>query len=388
MRGHNEGSIYQRTRVRVGGEKVLVWTVAVTTPTGRRTAEAKTRAEAKLKLAELKRQRDAGQGRGATLTEYLTRWLAETRPTVRYQTARHYSLVAGHLIVGLGRYRLDELNVEHVEAYLRSLQLAPRTINHHRAVLRRALNDALRRGLLVRNVAALARPPKVETVPREILSPEQAEHLIEASADEREHALWLLAVTTGQRQGELLGLRWTSLDLDGRTLRVSEALSRRGGRFVMVAPKTAGSRHVVPVTPRAVAALREWKVRQVAEAAALGLEERGLVFTTPKGEPYHNSQVLNLWHATLERLGLPRVRFHDLRHTAASLMLAAGYTLEDVKQMLGHSTIAVTSDTYSHPMADRLRQVADGTEAFLQGSRTVSRMEPGRAQEDPPQQAV
>ncbi|MBA3875552.1 MAG: site-specific integrase [Anaerolinea sp.] len=372
MRGHHEGSIYGRT-IRRKTRTTRCWVAAVSTPYGRRTAYAATEKEAKAKLVELLRARDAGlDPRGNySLGSYLARWLADIRPTVRPRTYEHYLLIVRHLTAELGRQRLSTLSVFAVNDYLRSLQAAPRTVAHHRAVLRNALNDAMRHGLVARNVAALSRSPRVEKPSLSTLTADQAAALIEGSREDRLHALWTLAVTSGQRQSELLGLAWTELDLDGATMRVERALARVAGEWRLVAPKTAGSRHVIPLTPIAVEALHAHRLRQAAERN--GAPE-GLVFTSQRGMPLHRRELSLEWHATLDRLGLPRVRFHDLRHTAATLMLAAGHSLEDVKQMLGHSTIALTSDTYSHPVAERLREVAGGVEAMLARSRTRSRM--------------
>lgn len=364
MRGHNEGSIYQRSTPRGP-----VWVASVSMASGRRTAHATSRAEAKLKLAELLRQRDSGQSRSSPLAGYLASWLEEKRSSVEPKTYRTYRPIVKDLIAGLGRRSVSDLTVEDVETYLRSLPLSPRSVNHQRAILRTALNDAIRRSLVVRNVAALARPPKVAKRKPTILNVAQAARVMTETADDRLHALWALALFTGQRQSEYLGLRWDDLDLAGGTVSIDVALARHNGEWVLKAPKSEGSRHVLPLTGRVIDALERWRPEQVAEYKELGAKKPpALVFTTTRGLPWHQAPLLREWYRTLDRLGLPRVRFHDLRHTSANLMLAAGYTLEDVKQMLGHSTIAVTSDTYAHPMADRMRQVVDGTDALVANS--------------------
>jgi integrase len=166
---------------------------------------------------------------------------------------------------------------------------------------------------------------------------------------------------------------------------------KRTFHWERVPPKTVGSRHHVPLAPLAVEALREWYTRQAEEAAALGAADKqptGLVFTSPKGYPWHARAITEEWWKALAKAELPSVRFHDLRHTAATIALSSGYTLEDVKQLLGHSTITLTSNTYSHPLATRMRDVVVGMEATLTRSRTRSGSEPGTAREDPGERPV
>ena len=400
MRGHNEGSLYRRTVTRADGTVWRPWIAAVTINGRQRTKYGRTKEEQKANLKALLADRDLGlAGDDSDLASFLLRWLSETRSGIRPSTYRDYELHCRHLSAGLGRVKLKALTVAMVNDYLRGVLAAgcaPQTAKNRRGVLRNALKYAMSAEMIGRNVAALSQAPRVERKRSGELSAEQVVTLLDATRADRLYPLWLLAILTGQRESELLGLAWPEVDLDGRTVKIEWQLARaadprpdRRGRttyhWERVRPKTAGSRHPVALAPIAVEALREWRVRQSAELRALGAEgeHEGLVFTDPKGGPWHVTDLLRAWHATLERVGLPSIRFHDLRHTAATVALSSGYELEDVKQLLGHSTITLTSNTYSHPVPARQREVVAGMEAALERSRTRSRSEPGRAREDP-----
>jgi integrase len=171
--------------------------------------------------------------------------------------------------------------------------------------------------------------------------------------------LWLLAGVHGLRESEALGLLWDDVDLAAGTVTVRHQLARIEGRWALVEPKTGTSRRVVHLTGSVVAALRDHRERMLDEAArAESWPFYRHVFLTPSGRPYHSAKLLDTWYALLDRLELPRVTFHALRHSAATNAVAQGIPLEDVKQMLGHSSIRLTSDTYSHPDSDRARAVA------------------------------
>lgn len=367
MRGHNEGTVTLHKASKL-------WTAAVSMPDGkRRTAychgrlarslgirENNKKAAGKL-LAELTKQRDAGlTPRRLTVEALLSGWVDEVIQ-VRPSTEKHYrQIVDLHLIPALGKVQLTELTPTQVQRYLRKKgeTHAPQTVRHHHAVLRNALGYAVTAGYVGRNVAANAKPPAaparpVATVGRDGLA------RIAASGD-RLVALWLLAGTHGLRESEALGLLWTDVDLDGGVVRIDAQLARADGRWVRVDPKTAASRRTVQLAPFVTAALVDHQRRMLAEAAkAESWPFYRHVFLTPAGRPYHSAKLLDTWYALLTRLELPRVTFHQLRHSAATNALAAGATLEDVKQMLGHSSIRLTSDTYAHPDAGRAREVAE-----------------------------
>ncbi len=203
------------------------------------------------------------------------------------------------------------------------------------------------------------------------LSPEQTRALLEAVAGNRLEALYVLAVTTGMRQGELLALKWTDVDVARGSLRVCATLQRtKAEGFVFAPPKTARSRRQVALTQAAVAALRRHRTRQIEDrlAVAAAWEDRGLVFCDQLGGPLASTNVTAAFRKQLSRAGLPRLRFHDLRHTAATLMLGRGIHPKIASEMLGHATIAITLDLYSHVTPTMQQAAAAELDALLAGN--------------------
>jgi integrase len=373
MRGHNEGSVYRRKR---DGR----WMATVTMPNGRRRsrlapADDNTRAGARRVNEELLDERDAAREPGATsrLGPFLRRWIDETRPSLRPSTLRTYELIVRlHLEPELGGYRLTELTVPIVQSYLRRLgeSLSSQTVAHHRALLRRVLNTAIRWGLLQRNVAALTDPPHIDRADIRPLTAAEVQTLVSYTEGDRMHALWLVAATTGLRQAELLGLTWRDVDLEASSLRVERTLGRIEGQWVLVEPKTKKSRRVLPLIPSAVTALRAHRRRQSEErlASGAGGAYEGLVFTSEAGQPLQSSQVLRSFHRALQGAGLPEVRFLDLRHGYATLMLEAGVHPRVVMELMGHSSIKLTMETYSHVVPELGREAAEKIERALRGA--------------------
>lgn len=346
VRGHHEGTLFYRSRDRR-------WVAKVSMPDGSRpSASSPDKAEAKRLLAELLRLRDAGarpDDHRVTVGTYLTRWLADVRPALAPATWRkHESIVRVHLVPELGGRRLSELSVSEVRGFLSRGARDAQTVRHHRATLRRALADALRDGLVSRNVAALAEPPKMARKERPILTSAQAKRVIAETRDDPMHALYVLALTTGMREAELLGLPWRNVDLDAPSVTVTQTLHRVDGEWTPAEPKTLKSRRTIPLTDVAVAALRSRKARQLEDRAKAGKLGLGLVFTTPTGAPIHGSNLLPVWYAHLARLGLPRITIHDARHSAATIMFERGVPLAVIADILGHSTMRVTADLYRH----------------------------------------
>jgi integrase len=353
VRGHNEGSLYRRSR---DGR----WVAAVTFPDGvRRTALGRSRAEAGRRLAELIRLRDlnAGDPRKIRLGDYLARWVSELTQLAPATIRQHEMIVRVHLIPALGRRKLAELSPSDVDRYLDRTDLDPQTRRHHRSTLRRALADAVRDGLVNRNVAALARPPQLDRKERRYLTAAEVRRVMAEARDERLWPLWVVLANTGLRVSEALGLAWSDIE-DGR-LTVRYQLARIGGEWVRRQPKTRRSRRSVDLTPQAIDALAEQRRRQDAERGDYPQPIDGLVFTTETGKPIHSTNVLPSWYATLARLGLPRVTIHDLRHSTATILLAAGVPLPVIADILGHSTVRVTAALYAHVIPELRRDATD-----------------------------
>jgi integrase len=338
----------------------------------------KTQKEAASKLAAARRAHELGLTPGLerlAIAEYLRDWLTAARPTIRPATYLSYrTIVDVHLIPALGRVRVVRLTPGEVETMLAgklAAGLSPRRVQLIRATLRRALARAEKHGIVGRNVAALADGPA--QIRREVqpLSPVETRAFLEHVRGHRLEGLFVTAIGTGMRQGELLGLSWAdlALDADPPVLTVRHALQRVEGRLVLVEPKSSAGRRVVTLPAFVVRSLREHRRRQLEERVALGPLWAGnafdAVFVSEIGTPLDGTNVLRQFQRLLVAAGLPRKRFHDLRHGLASAMLAQGVAPRVVMETLGHSTIALTMNTYSHVIDAARRDAADRIDAFL-----------------------
>jgi integrase len=227
----------------------------------------------------------------------------------------------------------------------------PKTVRGIHVVLRKALADAERLGLVVRNAAAAANPPVPPKYEHTTWTAEQLARFLDAIESERLAAAFVLLATTGMRRGEALGLRWGDVDLEAGRLSIVQTITTVREQMVISPPKTARSRRSVSLDRMTVAALRDHRRRQNEERLRAGEAWSGvgdLVFTNEVGAPVHPSSLSRLFESSVRRSGLPRIRLHDLRHTYATVALAAGVHPKIVSERLGHATIAVTLDLYSH----------------------------------------
>lgn len=304
--------------------------------------------------------------------QFLKSWLDATRPTLRENTwVRYEQYVRLHAIPALGTIELTKLTPQHLQRLYTDRLAAgasPTTVHHLHAALHKALDQALRWNLVVRNAASLVDPPRNRHFEITTLSPEQARAFLDAATGDRLEALYVLALTTGMRQGELLGLRWADVDLDAAALHIRGSLQRLDGVLVVAETKTNRSRRQVVLTPSAVSALRHHRAAQAEQRLRLGAAWRAgdLVFTNEVGNPIGASCLLRVWfRPLLKRAGLPAIRFHDLRHSAATLLLAQGTHPKIVAEMLGHSRIGTTLDLYSHVTPTMQREATLAMEAIL-----------------------
>ena len=365
-RPNGEGTIYERRDGRWEGAAYVLL------PSGgraRKRVYGKTRSEVFAKLAELQQKSRSGlpaiSGQ-LTMATYLDEWLEMVaKPSVRPSTFYSYRLyVEDHLIPALGKKRLTRLTPTDVRAFVQAKTtagLAPATVKQMHAILRAALQHAMREDLVARNVAKLVVVPggsQGEIVP---LSVEEARALLSAAEGTRLYALWAVALAVGLRRGEALGLRWKDVDLDLGELRVSQTLQRVDGQLQIVPPKSERSRRRVPLPSVTVAALKRHRERAAAEAAKRGgsVGPEDLVFTSSIGTPLEPRNANRVFTDLLRSAGLRPTRFHDLRHTCASLLLAQGVSPRVVMETLGHSAIAVTMNTYGHVMPLAQREAAD-----------------------------
>jgi len=367
-RGNGEGTICQREDGR--------WVAAVSLGDGRRKwLYGKTRQEVGEKLTVTLRARQQGlpvaEGR-ETLAVYLARWLDGVRPSLRARTWERYEqILRVHVVPDVGKIPLARLTPQQVQRLYASRLNAgssPMTVRHVHAVLHRALEQAVRWGLVARNVVGLTEPPRAARYEWMTLDETQTRRFLEESAGDRLDGLYVLAITTGMRQGELLALRWSDVDLERGFLQVRATLERSSEGVVIAEPKTKSSRRRVTLTKAAVGALRRHKVRQAQERLGLGEAWEGgdFVFTNLAGHTIDGSDLLRSFRALLRRAGLPRIRFHDLRHTAATLLLGRGIHPKIVQEQLGHAQVAITLDTYSHVSPTMQRDAVAALDAVLE----------------------
>jgi integrase len=344
----------------------------------RKTVYGKTRAEVAAKLTRALSQREDGlvfDDGGLTVEEYMRRWLkGSVRDTVRTSTyERNKQIVDLHVVPALGRLKLKALTPAQVRWFYREKLdrgLSSATVHKMHVVLHKALDQAVRDSLIPRNVTEAVKVPQVRRKEIEPLSAEETKKLLAAASEagERFEALYVLAVTTGLRQGELLALRWDDVDLEGRVLRVRRTLTRVKGSYSLGEPKTARSRRSVSLTETTVEALRAHLARQLEEIDRVGslYQDGGLVFATERGTTVNPSNLRRRSFAPLlERAKLPGIRFHDLRHTCATLLLTKNVNPKVVSEMLGHASIAITLDTYSHVLPNMQDSAARALEEAL-----------------------
>ncbi len=328
-----------------------------------------TKAAAEQELTSRKRERDLGtwtDARGITVGSYLSGWLdrkvsaAELRPTTSRSYRQHLD---GYLLPHLGRLPLGDLRVHHVDTLLDGIRTAnatssrpvgPATQRRIVATLRSALNDAVGDRLLSWNPASHAKIAKATRPKVHPWSAAEVGAFLDSVAGERDAALWHLAAFSGLRRGELCGLRWSDVELEAARLMVREAAAQVGHEVAYGPPKTASGDHrVVSLDTVTVAVLRSHKAATAAERLLWGpaYTDSGRVFAREDGAALHPESVTRRFGQLVTAAGLRRVRLHDLRHGYASLAMAAGVPLPIVSKLLGHSSVAITSDTYSHLLA-------------------------------------
>lgn len=364
-RGQNEGSIYKRPDGRWCAQVNLGY---VNGKRKRKYLYGDTRAEVAAQMTKV--QRDLQQyimpvaDERLTVKAFLTRWLEDAaQPSLRGTTYASYKgVVNGHLIPAFGRIALVKLTAPDVLKYQKTKLvsgLSARTVTYHRAILRRALADAVKWELVYKNAAALASPPRAVRHEVSPFTPDEARTFLSKIPGNRLEALYVMAMGTGMRQGELLGLTWKSVNLDTGTATVKQQMQRVNGKLTLVEPKTAQSRRTVALPSIVVTALTAHRERQRFERKWAGSrwQEHGLVFTTTIGTPLDSANVTHNFQKTLSDAKIRKQRFHDLRHCAATLMLTQGADLRTIMDVLGHSTITLTANTYAH-LTDATRRVA------------------------------
>ncbi len=370
-RGHGEGSIYQREDGRwcaaidlgyVGGKRK------------RKVIYGKTRKDVSEKLKVVLRDHQQGlpvATERKTVERYLNEWLKNVAaPKVRPSTLQVYGEMISAIVPHIGRIELAKLTPEDVQAMLRAMSasgVAASSVARARAVLRNALGQAVRWGSLSRNVAALTdRPPESRQRPK-VLSLNDAKKLLEAAQTSRLEALYHIALNLGLRQGELLGLRWQDVDLESSTLRIEQTIKAVRNKLIILPPKTRRSRRTLPLPPHIVGQLRRHKAHQLEERLLAGerWKEHGLVFASSVGTPIPPRNLVRSFGSLLARASLPHMRFHDLRHSSATLLAANGVPQRVAMEILGHTNISTTMNIYTHVFDDNVQQAIHTIGALL-----------------------
>jgi len=353
-RAKGEGTIFK--------EKSGNWRADVTLPNGKRKSK-RSKSQQVVKdwlLEQRKAQKDnlLLKDEKITVGEYLDRYLADVAAhTLKPSTLHSYNyLIRDHIKPNIGHIRLTNLRPDHLQAlYSAKLNsgLSKRTVQYIHAVIRKSLNQAVKWGLLYRNPANAAIAPQPKRKPPQTLSADQVKLFLGAVEGHRLYSLYVLAITTGMRKGELLGLYWEDVDLDKRTISIHRTLVDIRGTMHVGQPKSDSAYRTIILSETVCEILKPQ-------------QEEGLVFTSTAGTFLSQRNVTRHFHSVLDRLGLPRMRFHDLRHTAATLLLEDNVHPKVVQDMLGHSSITLTLDTYSHVIPGHHDEAAKSMERFFE----------------------
>lgn len=319
-----------------------------------------------------------------TVGHYLDEWLPGIKSQVKPSTwASYASYTNRHLIPKLGSVPLQALKATHLKRLYSELAqdgsrqdgaaggLSTRSIRYIHAILRLALTDAVKEGLVQKNVALLVDAPRLQQSEMKTWTGEQAKAFLTYVQNDRLAAAWALALSTGLRKGELLGLRWQDVDLDTGRLAVNQTLISVGYKAQFSTPKTDRGKRSIDLDPETAQLLRSHRARQAEERLAWGpaYQDSGLVFTRETGEPIHPESFSSIFERLVKGSGVPRIRLHDCRHTFASLALAEGINPLIVSRRLGHSSVAFTLDVYGHEMPGDQMEAAKRVAGILYGSR-------------------
>jgi integrase len=369
-RGHGEGSIYQRKDGR--------WVANIMLENRKRKyIYGKTRKEVQEKLKVALRELEQGTlvtGPQQTVAQYLHEWLMVHKQVIRPRSYERYeAIIRLHLVPKLGKLPLQKLTGQHLQRlYTEKLEsgLSSTTVSAIHSMLHTALDDAIKLDILTRNVCESVSPPRKVHKEMKPLHPEQVRQLLEVAKGHPQEALFILALATGMRRGELLGLKWQDINFERSVLQVQRALTRMptGLGYKETEPKTRKSRRSIVLTAFAVEALKKHQARQLEmkKAAGEAWEEHDYVFCTTFGKHLHpGHDVLEELKKLLKKAGLPDVRFHDLRHSTATLLLSKGVHPKVVQEILGHSEISMTLDTYSHVLPTMQKAAMEGLNDFF-----------------------
>ncbi len=354
-RGNGEGSVYKR-------KSDGLWTGSLSLPDGtRKVFYGKKQSEVIAKLDEAANTLRHGMlpvGTNVTVQEYLENWLENIhKPTIRLSSYLNYlKLLKNYLVPELGKIKLQKLTPQQISAfYSKKIKegLSPKTVRDIHGVLHKAIDSAVKWEILPRNVCDAVTPPRNPHKEKTVLTKHQARILLDQVKAHRLEALLVLAVTTGMREGEILALRWQDIDFEDNSLQVQRAVSYlKGYGYVESEPKTAKSRRMIKLPVFVVNILKQHRTQQEDQRKEVGKAwiEKGLVFTNAQGYFYSSNTLRKVFRRFLLSIDLPNMRFHDLRHSAATILLTMKVHPKVVQEILGHSQISVTMDLYSHAL--------------------------------------
>jgi len=313
--------------------------------------------DAEKRLSELLHQLDTGtymKPGKTTVAEFFIRWLNEyAKPNLSPRTIEGYEHIITRFVLNFGNHTLIDLKPEHLQHYYSeqlSIGLSTQTVRHYHMLIHKILDTAVEWGLVIRNVADAVKPPKAQYIEMKTWSENEVVRFLEAARATPYYELFFLALFTGMRRSELLGLCWQDVDFIYSQIYVNRSLHvLKGGNTVFRAPKTATGRRTIALSPSVVVLLREYRERKEVESLLLDepVSEDDLVFNN-LGKPLLPNTISHAWSKLVNCTGLKAIRFHDARHTHASIMLKQGIHPKIVQERLGHSSIQITLDTYSH----------------------------------------
>ncbi len=319
-----------------------------------------TKKEAQKFLTAKLREKDLGvfvEPASMPLKDFLDKWLSEVaKHRIKENTFDRYENIAETYIKAhIGGIRLCDLQTSQVQKFYNALRekgLSPRTVRYAHTVLSSCLKQAVKWRMITANPCDLSELPKLKRTEMKYLTPLQAACFLEAAKESKLFALFLLAIETGLRPSEYLALKWSDIDFEQKTLSVKRGVvKKKGGGFIFAEPKTSTSRRKIPLSNEALASLKKHRIQQLENRLKLGAgyENLDLVFPSDAGTPFqHRNLVRRYFKPILKKAELPNIRLYDLRHTTATLLLSAGENPKVVSERLGHASVVLTLDTYSH----------------------------------------
>lgn len=378
-RGAGEGTIVKRKDGR--------WMGAVTVGTDPKTGKPKRkyfygekRKEVARKMTELKQQLFNGtyiRQSEIKLAEWLNRWNEGRKSQVAYSTYRTYKAwIENHINPDLGDIKIKELTARQIQNLLNNKLengriktdggLSVNSVKHIYATIHSALSQAVKEQLIIRNPATAVKPPrKQEEYKIQTWTKEEVNKFLAQAAKHKYYIVYYLAVNTGMRQGELIGLKWEDVDFDKKRIEVKRQIQRTDEGLVFKKTKTKAGNRVIPITDDVIRELKRQKIRQNEKKLALGKNYNNdvdLICSNSVGNPIDAKKIYNFFKEISREAKLPEIRFHDLRHTFATLFLECGGSIKVLQQILGHSSISVTMDTYSHVTDEMLDNAAKNIE--------------------------